>query len=214
MTERVVAFVDGSNLFGGIDEILKPGQYFKFSEFLTAIEKEIRIDCINFYGTYMQVDQKDTRKRKLLARTQKEFFDSTKDTKNLTFYQGHFSKTTGKEKGVDMHMGIDMVVGACVDTYDTAIIVTGDADLLYAVETTQKFKKTVVMVCLSSRFPWAIAFKANHRLVYDLNDHFQKTIRPSLGSKLQYLKVIDFHPLLKKVSDKRTRPPASGGHVG
>src|SRR3989344_2172720 len=214
--KRVVAFIDGSNLFGGIAELLKHGEYFNFNEFLDAIEKEIVIDYVNFYGTYMRADQKTTKKTKLLALAQKEFFDSAKDNKKLSFYSGHFSKTSGKEKGVDMHIGIDMAIGACLSTFDQAVIVTGDADLLYAVQVVRKFGKHVTVACLGSRFPLALVLQANKTIVIDLKKHFSTKVQPKLRIKPQKLeRVITFNPTIKEVKFalELKDPQASGGHV-
>jgi uncharacterized LabA/DUF88 family protein len=215
-SKKVVAFVDGSNLFGGIAEILKPGEYFEFDEFVAALEKEIDIDQINFYGTYMRADQKTTEKATLLALAQKEFFDSAKNHKKLSFYSGHFSKTSGKEKGVDMHMGIDMAIGACLSTFNQAIVVTGDADLLYAVQVVRRFGKQATVACLGSRFPLALVLQANKTIVIDLNKHFAVKIQPKLRIKPKKLeKVMTFCPAIKKVrfTSVLKDPPASGGHV-
>lgn len=211
-SKRVAAFVDGSNLFGGMAEILKPGEYFKFSEFIAVIEEKIKIDQINFYGTYMRADQKTTEKSKLLALAQKEFFDSTKDIKNLDFYHGHFSKTSGKEKGIDMHMGIDMAIGACTNTYDVAMVVTGDADLLYAVETVRRFDKKAVLVCLSSRIAMAIAFIASDRLIINSQDYFATKLSPKLRKRLSRFSLIELNPVIRtvKAHESKTRRRPAG----
>lgn len=38
------------------------------------------------------------------------------------------------EKGVDVRLAVEMVTGACQDSYDTAILISGDADFAYAVQ--------------------------------------------------------------------------------
>ena len=44
-------------------------------------------------------------------------------------YDGHI-----REKGVDVKLGIDMVIGAADDIYDTAILITSDTDLIPAIK--------------------------------------------------------------------------------
>lgn len=202
-SKRVVAFVDGSNLFGGIADMLKLGEYFEFSEFLAAIETEVKIDHINFYGTYMRIRPDDTPERRLLVRAQKAFFDSVRINKNIFFYQGHFSPSSGKEKGVDIHLGIDMAVGACTGGYTEANIITEDADLLYALETSRLFNKTVTVAALSSRFSLALAFKSNRIIVIDIGNHFVKAVRPKVREKLRNLKLISFSPCVLMVKPER-----------
>lgn len=202
-SKKTVAFVDGSNLFGGVAEILKPGEYFEFSEFLAALEKEIHIDAINFYGTYMRFRKDDTPERRLLIRAQKAFFDGVRSLKKVNFYQGHFSPTSGKEKGVDIHLGIDMAVGASTAEYTEAVIITEDADLVYAVETARRFKKFVTVAALSSRFSLALAFKSNRKIVIDIGNLFEKSIRPKALAKLHNLTLIDFKPTILRVKPEK-----------
>lgn len=174
--KRVVAFVDGSNLFGGMAELLRPGEYFDFSDFLRQLEQDFLLEKVYFYGTYMRHLSTDSKTRQALTLVQRRFFDSVKKNRQVIFYQGHFSKTTGKEKGIDVHLGIDMAVGAATNSYDEAIIITGDADLLYAIETAQRFKKRVHLVSLSSRLSLTIALKTQSSLLFDLNDHFKQKV--------------------------------------
>ncbi|MDZ4343642.1 MAG: NYN domain-containing protein, partial [Candidatus Binatia bacterium] len=125
-SKQVVAFVDGSNLFGGMAEILKPGEYFDFADFVGQLERDCSLEKIYFYGTYVRHLSTDSKTKQTLTLTQRRFFDSAKKHPKVVFYQGHFSKTTGKEKGVDVHLAIDMAVGAATSQYDEAIIITGD----------------------------------------------------------------------------------------
>ena len=51
---------------------------------------------------------------------------------------GHIKK---KEKGVDVKMAIDMITGAIKNEYDIAIIFSGDADFIPAMELIKELKK-------------------------------------------------------------------------
>jgi len=51
-----------------------------------------------------------------------------------------------EEKGVDMRIGIDLLVGAHADMYDVAVLVSGDADLCEAVRAVKNFGKHVEVV--------------------------------------------------------------------
>ena len=50
-----------------------------------------------------------------------------------------------REKGIDVMLAIDLIVGAVEDIYDMAIIVSSDADLLPAIEWIRKTKNKQVM---------------------------------------------------------------------
>ncbi len=137
------------------------------------------MSAVRFYGTYMRVDPTKPAVYHLTSQAQKAFFDSAKSVKKLQFYKGHFSGS-GKEKGIDVHLAVDLAVAACTDGYDEAVIMTGDADLLYCVEIARSFGKPVHLAALGSRFPYAISFKATKRFVYDFDKFFTKNVLPTL----------------------------------
>jgi len=51
-----------------------------------------------------------------------------------------------KEKGIDILMVADMIKGAFQEKYELALVVTGDADFVPAVELVQLLKKEVVNI--------------------------------------------------------------------
>jgi uncharacterized LabA/DUF88 family protein len=53
-----------------------------------------------------------------------------------------------QEKGLDMRIGIDLLVGASRDLYDTAILVSGDGDLSEAVRAVKELGKHVELAAL------------------------------------------------------------------
>ena len=177
-----IFFIDGSNLFGGMSELLKPDQYIDFSSLLKVIEKDFPINKVKFYGTYMQIDPSKPAAHRLRVEAQKKFFDSVKNSKKVDFYKGHFSGT-GKEKGIDVRLAVDMTIGACTDRYDEAIIMTGDADLRYAVEIASSFNKKVHLAAFGPRFPFGIAPLTDKKYVYDLNGFFVNQIIPTYKRK-------------------------------
>lgn len=55
-----------------------------------------------------------------------------------------------REKGVDVQIAIDLVIGAVEDSYDTAIIVSSDTDLIPAIKYVRLKGKRVEYVGFSS----------------------------------------------------------------
>lgn len=175
---KVVLSIDDSNLFGGISELLGPDEYIDFAALLKAVEKDFSISQVKFYGTYMQIDPSKSVTYRLRLEAQKAFFDSAKNCSKVSFHKGHFSGA-GKEKGIDVKLAVDMAVGACRDTYDEAIIMTGDADLKYGVEVARTLGKTIHLAAFGSRFPFGIAPATDKKYVYDLNGFFKKKVLPT-----------------------------------
>lgn len=60
------------------------------------------------------------------------------------------------EKGVDMRIGIDLLVGASRNLYDTAILVSGDGDLSEAVRAVKDLGKHVELGALPSGRSWEL----------------------------------------------------------
>ncbi len=88
-----------------------------FSDFLAAVEEDLPVSAVRFYGTYMQIDTSKSEVYRLRVMAQKRFFDSAKAHPKVSFFKGHFSGA-GKEKGVDVHLAVDMAIGAVTDEYD------------------------------------------------------------------------------------------------
>jgi len=192
---KMTLFIDGSNLYGGFTDILQPGEYLKFKDLMNLIEKEMPISKVNFYGTYMKEDEQKTTADRLKAKAQVEFFNSVKENHKVEFSEGHFSATSGREKGVDVRLAVDLTLGACTNRYDQAIIMSGDADLTYAVLKAKQFKK-IHMMAFASRFPYGMSFRANKRYVLDYKNYFKKKALPLYRVRPKYLKIID---ITKKV---------------
>jgi len=58
-------------LYGGLTDLLKPGEYWAFSDLLTQIEKELPVSAVRFYATYMRVDPAKSAEHQLLTQAQK-----------------------------------------------------------------------------------------------------------------------------------------------
>ncbi|HCM38183.1 TPA: hypothetical protein DIS61_06025, partial [Patescibacteria group bacterium] len=124
--------------------------------------------------------------RKELATVEAQFYRSVKSTKNVIFYKGHRSPSSGKEKGVDVHLAVDMVKDASLGKYDEAIIMTGDADLIYPLEVVKQSGIPVHAVFLPNRFSLEIAYKANSAAVLNYMKRFSGVDR-SLPKRLKII---------------------------
>jgi hypothetical protein len=55
------------------------------------MEKDLAVDEVRFYGTYMRQAEDKPASHQFLVRAQKQSFDSAKRTPKVTFYKGHYS---------------------------------------------------------------------------------------------------------------------------
>ena len=191
---RRILYIDGSNLYGVMTEILEPGRYLDFSSVLSIIHKDFAYDEVRFYGTYMRVDEEQSEVRRLMSNTQIEFFNNVRQCDKVIFIEGHFSRATGKEKGVDVKLAVDISVGAAIHWFDEAMIMTGDADLLYAVQTVKRFNRQVYMAAFASRFPFGMVYYVDRRYVYDYNGYFLNKVVPSMKKRPRNIIIRELMP--------------------
>ncbi len=141
--ERVVIFIDGSNLFHAIRYMNIRIDYQKLVDFLREDRKLIRA---YFYGAIPQ--EKDIKKNSPEWESymrQKRFLEElslqgikVKLAKLRKLPSGEYV-----EKEVDIMLATDMLSMAYTNTYDTAVLVSGDSDFSYTVEEVQRIGKRV-----------------------------------------------------------------------
>ncbi len=141
--ERVVIFIDGSNLFHAIRYMNIRIDYQRLVEFLKEDRRLIRT---YFYGAVPQ--EKDLKKNSPEWESylrQKRFLEElslqgikVKLAKLRRLPSGEYI-----EKEVDIMLATDMLSMAYMNTYDTAVLVSGDSDFSYTVEEVQRIGKRV-----------------------------------------------------------------------
>ncbi len=137
--ERVVVFIDGSNLYHALEGILKRHD-LDFTQFVARLCGE---RCL--YRTYYYNALQDVCARPEAFREQQEFLDTLRKTPYLEVRLGTIKTAQGTqvEKGVDIMLGVDLVNYAWSNLYDTAILVSGDADFAYALQAVKNMGKHV-----------------------------------------------------------------------
>ncbi len=141
-TDRVIAYIDGFNLYFGLREktwrcyywldvhalcknILKPGQ---------------RLMSVKYFTSHITKSTPDKRKR------QSTYLEVLKGMDGVKLFYGKYQWNpvdcrqcgsrweTPQEKMTDVQIASEMVADAHKDSYDTALLVTGDIDLVPSVE--------------------------------------------------------------------------------
>ncbi|RUM31989.1 MAG: NYN domain-containing protein [Aquifex sp.] len=143
MNERLMIFIDGSNLFHGIRYLNIKVDYSKLVEFLREGRYLVRA---YFYTAVPQ--EKDVKKGTpewdSLMR-QRRFLDelSLMGIKVKTANLRKLPSGEYLEKEVDIMLATDMLSLAYRNAYDTAILVSGDSDFIHTVEAVQSLGKRV-----------------------------------------------------------------------
>lgn len=131
---KTFLFVDGTNLYAGQYQLFGPDRYLNFSLFIKEIEAKLQtsFDTIYFYASYSPRSKSPTRREKLYLKNEALFYRSVRETKGVLFFRGYRSKTSGKEKEVDVKLAVDLVDFAHRKYYKTAYLMSGDADFMQA----------------------------------------------------------------------------------
>lgn len=141
--DRLMIFIDGSNIFHGIRHLNVKIDYVKLVEFLRESRRLVRA----YFYTAVPQDKdvkKGTPEWDSFLR-QKKFLDElalsgikVKLARLRKLPSGEFL-----EKEVDIMLATDMLSLAYQNAYDTAILVSGDSDFIYTVEEVQRIGKRV-----------------------------------------------------------------------
>lgn len=156
--KRVSIFIDGNNLYHGLKKIYgnsKNYMDFNFDKFTKFIAKDREIVSIFYYNAPLDIS-KDLEKYK----SQQRFFDKIKRIPNFNLVLCKLAKRKIKKTGEfyytikedDIHMAVDMVEGAADNTFDVAIVVSGDGDFVPAVKSVRKRGKIVENIYFKKSF--------------------------------------------------------------
>ena len=155
INERNFLFVDGTNMYAGQYELFGPEKYLDFSLLINELQQklEIKFNKIYFYASYSPNPKNPTKKEKKYLKNEALFYKSAKLNKNVIFFTGYRSKTSGKEKEVDVKLTADIITYAFLNKYNNAYLITEDADFLQALFSIKKFhnKKKIALVFLENK---------------------------------------------------------------
>ena len=172
--KKINLYIDGTNLFAGQNELFGPHKHLSFAYLIQEIKKLVPVDNIFFYASYMNKRNRSklTEERKKFIAAEALFYREVRNTKNVTFYRGHRSSTSGKEKGVDVHLSVDIVKDIFLGNCNQIAIMTGDADLIYPLEVVKMLKIPTYAIFLPNRFSLEMAYKANSSFVLNFSNKF------------------------------------------
>ena len=144
MDERIIVFIDASNFWFGTKELMKRRHislglinYYRLARLLAHNRKIIRI----FFYTAL-VNSKDNPTK---YATQDRFLIKIREMPFCTIRAARAMRRgeTYVEKGVDVMLAVDLLKLARLNSYDTAILLSGDGDFVEAVKDVQEMGKRV-----------------------------------------------------------------------
>ena len=159
--KKVALFIDGSNFYYGLKSVygdkkhLTNFNFLKLGEILAGKNRDLlRIYYYNAPLDYNSNPEAYAKQQKFFERI--KLMDKVKLI--LSRLQKRKIKGTNKfyyvVKGDDIHIAVDMVKGAYENTFDTAILVSGDGDFVHAVEVVQEKGKSVENAYFKPSLSW------------------------------------------------------------
>lgn len=141
--EKVMIFIDGSNFFYGMRANLGEEINIDFKKFinnLISVEKNRELVRTYYYNVSVNIMDDEEK-----FKDQQKFFKQLGTIPNFEIKLGKLVKRGSRriEKGVDVLLATDMLFFAIQKLYDTAILVSGDADFSYVVERIKNYVKHV-----------------------------------------------------------------------
>ncbi len=169
-SKRVSIFIDGSNLYHSLVSTFGSPK-IDLDVFCKRIAENNEIIKINYYTAPLNKNDNPSS-----YQSQQKFLSKIQKIPKLCVSFGRMEKREGTivEKGVDVKLAVDMLLGASKNEFDTAILVSNDADFVPAIIATQQLGKTVTNIT----FP--------KRKSYHLNQTSNHTIEITQEEKMQY----------------------------
>ncbi len=141
--ETAAIYIDGSNTYNRLKGLKIPNNFarFDYSSLVEHLVGDRNLVSKRYYiGIVRNVDGSE--KSEKMVRGQQKFLNGL-TTEGFEIKPGKIMYDSGniREKGVDVKLSVDLVIGAVDNLYDTAIVVSSDTDLIPAIKYARSAKK-------------------------------------------------------------------------
>jgi len=139
MKDRVIIFIDGSNLYHSLKNNFKRVD-LNFAEFTKKLVGARHLIRTYYYNVLQEPVQRTEG-----VREQQDFLDTLRKTPYLELRLGTTKLSQGipVERGIDVMLATDLLLFASNNSYDIAILVSGDSDFGYTLQVVKNMGKHV-----------------------------------------------------------------------
>jgi uncharacterized LabA/DUF88 family protein len=165
-SQRVAIFIDGGNFYRSIrrNDWVPKGARFDYVKFAATLAKNRPVTSKSYYVGIVRNHDQSAKSQTMVENQQKLLTGLENDgyqiKKGKIVYDNKIS-----EKGVDVQLAIDLVIGAVENSYDTAIVVSSDTDLIPAIKYVKSKGKTVEYVGFSNAPSFGMIKESNVRIL-------------------------------------------------
>lgn len=174
--EVIAVYIDGSNTYQRLKEIGVPenSKKFNFTAFVEHLVGERTLESKRYYiGIVKNFDNSEKGER--MVKSQQKFLEGLR-TEGFEVKSGRIMYDGGRirEKGVDVKLSVDLVIGAVDNLYDTAIVISSDTDLIPAIKYVRKAKgKAVEYIGFGSNSSFGMIKECSTPRVFSKTDLIQ-----------------------------------------
>ncbi len=143
MPEKVMIYIDGSNVYHSLRTLDRRTE-LDFQRFSLELAGDRQLVRTYYYNAVV-----DETKEPETYGKQQQFFGMLKGVPYFELrlakvvYPSKWPIAQAYEKGVDVHLAIDMVTHAARDNYDVAVLVSADNDFAKAMQAVKDFGKNI-----------------------------------------------------------------------
>lgn len=185
MPEKVCVYIDGSNFYHKLKSLDKKFcnlLKFDFSGLSKTLAKERKVVSKRYYVGVVRVQDGSDKSEQLRKDQQRLFWHLGNSRQGFTVVKGRIDQNgeSFHEKGVDVQMAVDLVVGAYENYFDTAILISSDTDLVPAMRKVRSMGKRVEYIGFAHKPSMGMIKHADSSRLLDINDlsqfEFQGTL--------------------------------------
>jgi uncharacterized LabA/DUF88 family protein len=172
--KRVAVYMDGSNLYYKLKDLgIKNITYFQYGNLAKWLTGEDRtVIAKRYYIGAVRAKEKDKKARKMQESQVRLFNHLGLKSEGYSVQRGYLMKNDGvyHEKGVDVKIAVDLLVGAYENIYDVAILVSSDTDLIPAIQKVKQLGKEVEYIGFSHQPSYGLIKNATETRLLTRND--------------------------------------------
>ncbi len=149
---RVAIYIDGNNTYFKLKDLnLKNLTNFNYRKLADWLSGSREIISYRYYIGKIHTADDNLKGQELRKNQQRLFARLQSKEQGFVIKEGRLMENGGKyhEKGVDVKLAVDLVVGAFDNLYDDAIIISSDTDLIPAIKKIKHLNKEVEYVGFS-----------------------------------------------------------------
>lgn len=157
--QRIAVFIDGSNLYFKLKAMeIKNISRFNYRGLIMWLARKRRIVSTVYYIGAVRAKNHDAKGKKLREAQVKLFNFLRSKNQKFLICTGYLMQNGNvyHEKGIDVHLAVDLLIGAYENTYDVAIVISSDTDLIPAIEKVQQLGKGVEYIGFSNQPSFAM----------------------------------------------------------